>query len=232
MICITDLQDRFTFVNRAFATAYGYAPEEILGKSPEILFSPKNSPALLAEILEQTRRGGWRGEVIDRRKDGTEFPVFLATSQILDGKGRVVGLMGVARDITARRLAEAALQEAQAILKAHAGELEVLVQQRTAKLREMVTELQHVSYAMTHDMRAPLRAMRGYAQMLARPDGNLDPAEAREYSRRIAVAATRLDNLITDALDYTKVLNEQLPIGPVDLSRLIRGLIESYPNLH
>jgi PAS domain S-box-containing protein len=219
-------------VNRAFEVAYGYAPGEILGKTPEILFSPKNPPELLQEILAGTRAGGWRGEVIDRRKDGTDFPVFLATSQVRDQTGRVVGLMGVAQEITARKQAEAALREAQAKLQAHAEELEVLVEQRTAKWREMVAELHHVSYAMTHDMRAPLRAMAGYAQLLVRTGENCDPAEAREHARRIAVAAARLDHLITDSLNYTKILHEQLPIEPVDLSRLLRSLIESYPNLH
>jgi PAS domain S-box-containing protein len=232
MICITDLEDRFTFVNRAFEVAYGYAPGEILGKTPGVLFSPKNPPKLMAEILAGTRAGGWRGEVIDRRKDGTEFPVFLATSQVRDRTGRLVGLMGVAQDITARKHADTALQEAQAKLRAHADELEVLVEGRTAKLREMVGELHHVSYALMHDMRAPLRAMAGFAHLLARPEEECNPVETREHARRIAVAAARLDNLITDALNYTKVLDQQLPVEPVDLSRLLRGLIESYPNLH
>jgi PAS domain S-box-containing protein len=231
MICITDLDDRFTFVNRAFADAYGYTPEEIQGKTPDILFSPKNPPELLQEILVRTRAGGWCGEVLDRRKDGTEFPVSLATSLVRDKTGRVVGLMGVARDITARKQAEAALQEAQAKMQAHAEELEILVEGRTAKLREMVAELHHVSYALIHDMRAPLRAMAGFAELLASEE-ECDPAEARSHARRIAVAAARLDHLITDALNYTKVLHQQLPIEPVDLSRLLRGLIESYPNLH
>src|SRR5262249_30857588 len=132
MICITDLNDRFTFVNRAFAEAYGYSPKEILGKSPDILFSPKNPPELISEILAGTRAGGWRGEVMDRRKDGTDFPVYLATSLIQDQAGRTLGLMGVAQDITARKEAEAALQEAQAKLRAHAEELEILVEGRTA----------------------------------------------------------------------------------------------------
>ena len=232
MICITDVNDRFTFVNRAFAVAYGYSPEEILGKTPDILFSPKNPSGLLSEILAGTRAGGWRGEVIDRRKDGTDFPIFLATSQVRDQTGRIVGLMGVAQDITARKQAEAALQEAQEKLQAHAEELEILVEGRTAKLREIVAELHHVSYALIHDMRAPLRAMAGFADMLTRLEENYDPVEAREHARRIAVAAARLDHLITDALNYTKVLHQQLPIQPVDLSRLLRGLIESYPNLH
>jgi len=231
MICITDLDDRFTFVNRAFAVAYGYTPEEILGKTPDILFSPNNPPELISEILAGTRACGWRGEAIDRRKDGTDFPIFLATSQVRDQSGQLTGLMGVAQDITARKQAEAALQEAQAKLQAHAEELEILVEQRTAKLREMVAELHHVSYAMSHDMRAPLRAMAGFAHLLARTEEGCDPAVTRDYARRIAIAAARLDLLITGSLNYTKVLHQPLAIEPVDLSRLLRGLIESYPNL-
>jgi len=106
MICITDLNDRFTFVNRAFEKAYGYTSAEMLGKTPDILLSPKNSPGLIDEILERTRGGGWRGEVLDQRKDGTELPIFLSTSQIKDQSGQIIGLLGMAQDITERRRAE------------------------------------------------------------------------------------------------------------------------------
>jgi PAS domain S-box-containing protein len=109
-ICITDLNDRFIFVNRAFENSYGYTREEIMGKTPELLASPNNPSLLLKEILDTTRAGGWRGEVMDRRKDGTEFPVFLSTSEIRDNGGRVLGLMGVAQDITERRRAEEQLR--------------------------------------------------------------------------------------------------------------------------
>jgi PAS domain S-box-containing protein len=106
-ICITDLEDRFTFVNRAFLQTYGYTEGEILGKKAGVLCSPNNPPTLLAQILQQTRSGGgWRGEVVDRRKDGTEFPIFLSTSQIKDQTGKVTGLLGVAQDITERKRAE------------------------------------------------------------------------------------------------------------------------------
>jgi signal transduction histidine kinase len=109
--------------------------------------------------------------------------------------------------------------------------LETTVTHRTARLREMLDELHHVSYAMVHDMRAPLRAMRVYADLLADTERELDPSGTHDYLRRIAAAAARLDTLITDALKYTRVLHEQLPMEPVDLEGLIRGLIESYPNL-
>ncbi len=112
LICITDLDDRFTYVNRAFLVAYGYAEAEILGKTPEILFSQKSS-SLMPEILEQTRAGGWRGEVLDQRKDGTDLPIRLSTSQIIDRTGQVIGLIGVAQDITERKRAEEALQQSE-----------------------------------------------------------------------------------------------------------------------
>ena len=110
MICITDLQDRFTFVNRAFQKTYGYTEAEILGRIPQILFSPNNPAGLLKEILEQSHLDGWRGEMLDRRKDGTEFPISLSTSKIVNPDGRVIGLMGVAQDITERKWAERLLQ--------------------------------------------------------------------------------------------------------------------------
>jgi PAS domain S-box-containing protein len=110
MICITDIENRFTFVNRAFLWAYGYTLEEILGKTPDILYSPNNPPELRSRVLQQTRLEGWRGEVLNRRKDGTEFPIFLSTSQIVHPDGRVIGLMGVAQDITERKWAERLLQ--------------------------------------------------------------------------------------------------------------------------
>ncbi len=117
LICITDLQDRFIFTNRAFQEAYGYTEAEILGQSPDILFSANNPPALLAEIIRQSHLGGWQGEVMDRRKDGTEFPASLSTSQVKDSSDHVIGLMGVARDITERKRNEVALREFAAIVE-------------------------------------------------------------------------------------------------------------------
>jgi PAS domain S-box-containing protein len=227
MICITDLQDRFAFVNRAFTLAYGYTPAEILGQTPAILFSPKNPPGLLEDILTQTRAGGWRGEVIDRRKDGSEFPVFLSTSQVRDRTG------GCSVDGTPRHYRPEARGHRPSgrsgQTQAHADDWKRLVTAPPGS--QMLDELHHVSYAMVHDMRAPLHTMRVYADLLADTERELDPSGTHDYLRRIAAAAARLDTLITDALKYTRVLHEQLPMEPVDLEGLIRGLIESYPNL-
>lgn len=110
LIGITDMQDRFTFLNRAFLAAYGYAEDEIIGQHPSVLASPANPPSLAAEILQLTRCGGWKGELINRRKDGSEFPVQLSTSVIRDGQGKAIGLIYTARDITDRVRAEKAVR--------------------------------------------------------------------------------------------------------------------------
>jgi PAS domain S-box-containing protein len=107
IISITDLQGRFTFVNRAFLTTYGYGEADVLGRTPALIDSPRNPPELQAEIRDATQRGTWRGELWNRKKDGTEFPVALTTSQIRDPEGRVVGLVGIWNDITQRRRSEA-----------------------------------------------------------------------------------------------------------------------------
>ncbi len=117
LICITDLEDRFTFVNQAFQRACGYTEAEILGKTPAILYSPRNPPTLMTEILAQTRKGGWQGEVLDRRKDGSEFPIFLSTSPVRNESGEIIGLIGVSRDITTQKQAQATLRELAAIVE-------------------------------------------------------------------------------------------------------------------
>jgi PAS domain S-box-containing protein len=112
-------------------------------------------------------------------------------------------------------------------------ELETLVRERTSKLQEMMAELQHVSYAITHDMRAPLRAMSTFAgiildEVAQKPDS---APELLDSCRRIIASASRLDQLIQDALNYTKAVLQELPLHPVNLAQLIPSLIESYPNL-
>jgi signal transduction histidine kinase len=144
-----------------------------------------------------------------------------------------LGVVLVFRDFTERKQAEKELREAHEQLADRAGQLEALVKERTARLQDVVNELQHVSYAMAHDMRAPLRAMTTFASLLAEnaSAGNAT-ADSQEYTRRIIVAAKRLDKLIQDALHYTKVAQQEISLGPVDLSKLVRDLIDTYPNFH
>jgi signal transduction histidine kinase len=107
--------------------------------------------------------------------------------------------------------------------------LDGLVKERTAELQDLVNELEHFSYTITHDLRAPLRAMHGFAGLLAEECMDTLNEQCREYLKRITTAAGRMDRLIMDALSYSKVVRHQMPMEPVDIGRLLHGMIESYP---
>jgi light-regulated signal transduction histidine kinase (bacteriophytochrome) len=85
-----------------------------------------------------------------------------------------------------------------------------------------VNDLQSFSYSIAHDMRAPLRAMGMFAQLLMDevPAASATP-EAKTYCERIVIGAARLDNLINDALNYTKAALKEFPLQAVDLSKLV-----------
>lgn len=124
------------------------------------------------------------------------------------------------------------LRAAHAQIQQHANHLERMVAERTAKLQETIGELEAFSYSVSHDMRAPLRAMNRYAEVLLTDAGEkLDPCE-QQYLERIVASATRLDALIQDALTYSRVCQSELELRPVELATLINGIREQYPALH
>lgn len=113
IVTITNLENKFTFVNNAFLKRYGYTEDEILGKDVSLIQSRNNPPEIAREISVQTRNGGWRGELLNVSKEGEEFPIELSTSQIRDTEGNVVGLVGIAADVSERKKLEEQFRHAQ-----------------------------------------------------------------------------------------------------------------------
>jgi signal transduction histidine kinase len=136
-----------------------------------------------------------------------------------------------AADLLERKHAVDALRATQAQLLQHTADLEKIVSERTARLSETVHELESFSYSITHDLRTPLRAMQSFADILCEEHaGKLDEA-AKGYLRRINTSARRMDKLIEDVLVYSRVLRMDLQLEPVDVNKLLRGMLESYPHL-
>lgn len=123
------------------------------------------------------------------------------------------------------------LQQAQSELQAHAETLEQAVAARTARLQEAIGELEQMSYSMVHDMRAPLRAIQSFGGMLEDEAGPGLTAQCRNYIQRMRIAAGRMDALVRDVLNYSKVVREELPLSPVNVVQLLRGILDTYPSL-
>jgi signal transduction histidine kinase len=128
-----------------------------------------------------------------------------------------------------RKRQEEALNKAKQELASANLKLEQLVQERTAKLRDLVGELEHFAYSITHDMRAPLRAMRGFGEVIMESCSDCTHAESKALLRRIITAADRMDCLIRDALRYNLALQNDVTLEPVDVGALLQGMLESYP---
>lgn len=107
--------------------------------------------------------------------------------------------------------------------------LERLVRERTAKLEELVGDLDHFSYTITHDMRAPLRSMIGFAELMAEQCSGCLQEDAKGFVSRIKTSASRMDALITDALRYSRSVRQELDLAPTDPAAILRGMLDSYP---
>ncbi|MEO6184062.1 MAG: ATP-binding protein, partial [Verrucomicrobiota bacterium] len=101
--------------------------------------------------------------------------------------------------------------------------------QAEEQLRETVAELEAFSYSITHDLRAPLRAMQNFSKLLQDDYGSKLDETGEDFLRRIGTSASRMDKLIQDVLVYSRVLRRDLKLEPVDVEKLLRGMFETYP---
>jgi PAS domain S-box-containing protein len=166
-----------------------------------------------------------------RHKDGHYFWIWDSNRIIYGPDEKPVRVIGCTVSIDERKQAEEELRSAKDAL-AHLNEdLEDKVEERTARLLEMVAELESWSYSIAHDMRAPLRSMHNFSGFLLHDYGpQLDPI-ASDYLQRIRVAAQRMDAYINDLLDYGKVGRGRFPLETVNTEQLIVEILDTYPNL-
>lgn len=116
------------------------------------------------------------------------------------------------------------LRRAQELLRDEAQLLESRVQERTARLRETISELETFSYTIAHDLRAPARSMSGFCEVLLEDFGETLPPGARGPLQRIAQASRRMENLTHDLLKFSKVSRQEILLSAVDISSIIEDL--------
>ena len=128
-------------------------------------------------------------------------------------------------EIAARKRVEAELRRARDELASANAQLEDRVRERTEELRETISELEAFSYTVSHDLRAPLRAIYGYADALAEDLADRLSAEEREQLARIARAAHRLDTMIREVLRCSRIARTEVVLHPLDLGHVIREVL-------
>lgn len=234
-----DLRGMITSWNAGAERIFGYSQQEAVGRSITMIIPPDRLHEE-SEILARLRKGERveHFETVRIAKDRRKVHVSLTISLIRDGEGNIIGVSKIARDVTEKKKVERELAEkterlrqAQAELRQHAEELERKVLERTAELRVTVSDLEAFSYSISHDLRAPLRAMQGFAQLLHENYGQKLDAEGRNWLERIMRSGARLNQLIDDVLSYSRIGRGELRLQPVYLDDLVPRVIEEYPNI-
>ncbi|HWD94176.1 MAG TPA: PAS domain S-box protein [Verrucomicrobiae bacterium] len=119
-----------------------------------------------------------------------------------------------------------------AIERRRAGEnLERMVNERTASLREAIAQMEEFSYSVSHDLRAPVRAMQCYAEVLMEDYGSQLDEHAKKYLERIIQGGSRMDRLIQDILTYSRLSRREIRLQPISLDKLTREIVRQYLDL-
>ena len=196
--------------NAAAERMYGYPAREVIGKPIDFL----NPPELIEEeqrMIERLRQGGPAAslETIRRRKDGQDIHVSLTMSPVIDRKGQRIGISKIARDISEQKRAEHEIRQ-------HIEEVHALNK-----------ELEAFSYSVSHDLRAPLRHVDGFVDLLQRHvDGSLDD-KGRRYLRTISESAKQMGRLVDDLLAFSRMGRTEMRESWISLGALVHDALQA-----
>jgi PAS domain S-box-containing protein len=201
-------------VNAQIAALFGYTREELEGQSVDTLmperYRARHGGGLAGYFAAPCTRAMGAGlELFAGRKDGSEFPVDIMLSPLKTDEGNHA--LAVIRDITSRKEATERIQQLNEKLK-----------RRAAELTAANKELEAFSYSVSHDLRAPLRHVHGYVDMLAKAtEGQLVP-KARHYMQSITEASEDMGQLIDDLLSFSRLGRTEKQETIIDLDKMMQ----------
>ncbi len=207
IVAITDQKGIIKYANDNFCKISKYSADELLGQDHRIINSGYHSKEFIRDLWVVISNGKrWRGEIKNRAKDGTFYWVDTTIVPFLNESGKPYQYVAIRADITGRKFAE---EENQKLNE----DLELRVKQRTE-------ELEAFSYSVSHDLRAPLRAINGFAKMLDENYSTTFDAEAMRLFKRIEENAKKMGALIDDLLEFSKLGRKEIHRATVQMTQL------------
>ena len=205
-IVVVDSRDAITRCNRRFADIAGRSAEEIVGHPFRALMSDLGygGATIFQPDVPNRRRASEELRWHDRWMRLTVDPIF---------NGDVsAGSICIISDVTERKVAEQEIQAGKELLRQTNAGLEARVLERTRRLETAIRELEAFTYTIAHDLRAPLRAMHRFSEVLVEEYAPKLETEGQEYARRIIQGAERMDVLIGDLLEYSRLSQSDLEL--------------------
>lgn len=208
-----DRDFRTTFVNERVSQMLGYSNAELMSKPSTAFLEPES----FAEIptYQERRRQGVREHLVlsFRRKNGTTMIAQISSTPLFDENGEYAGSVAMLSDITERKRAE------EEIMKLNT-ELEQRVVERTAQLSAVNKELEAFSYSVSHDLRAPLRALDGFSQILLEDYSEKFDEDGLKYLHRIRAGSQRMGQLIDAMIQLSRLTRADVLFEVVNLSEI------------
>jgi PAS domain S-box-containing protein len=221
-ILITDAGRGIILFNPAAERMFGYAESEMLGRDAVMLAPESMRDDLDALFHERAPElDGWRlpsrhQHAVGLRRDGAEFPIEIAGSRVDLEDHRLFAM--VLRDMSERDSAESEI-------RALNEKLEQRVAQRTEELQRAYREMESFSYSVSHDLRAPLRAIHGYTYLLIDGEGEAISTDGRTLLEKVMRASVHMGDLIDDFLDFSRVGRIEFVRQQVDMNRMVSEVL-------
>ncbi|CAM3166372.1 PAS domain-containing protein [Corallococcus sp. ZKHCc1 1396] len=219
---MTEPDGSIFWYNQRWYDYTGTSLEQMAGWGWKSVHDPDDVDRVVAHYQEAMREGRlWEDQFRLRRADGT-YRWFLSRAMpVRDAEGRIVRWFGTNTDIDDERKAVEALKLAEEEIRRLNTGLEKRVRERTAQLQEANKELESFSYSVSHDLRAPLRHITGFAQLLERRAAAKLDDVSRGYLTTIAGAAKQGGTLVDDLLAFSRMGRAEMRRTPVDLGQLV-----------
>jgi PAS domain S-box-containing protein len=217
-----DLNSTVTSWNKGAENIFGYTASEIIGTSILRLI-PADRQDEEKHILEKINRGEKveHFETLRRNKDGRLIIVSVTISPIKDAAGTLIGVSKVARDISERKAAEEEIRRLNV-------DLEQRVVSRTMELEAANKELEAFSYSVSHDLRAPLRHVLGFVELLQQDARRSLSEKSIHHLKTISEAVKRMGDLIDDLLAFSRVGRTALQKTSVNLDELVKETLGDF----
>ncbi len=217
-IWTVDAANKTTFVNAKMAEMLGYTVAELM-TLPRSELMDQDGENMVTTKSEERRQGITdQYEFRLRRKDGRALDVLVSSTPLLDEQGQYIGALAMIADITVRKQAEAEVQKLNA-------ELEQRVAERTAQLTAVNGELEAFSYSVSHDLRAPLRALNGFSQALQEDYAQVLDEDGQDFLKRIQAGSQRMGQLIDDLLTLSQLTRSEMRNEQLDLSEIVQQVM-------
>jgi PAS domain S-box-containing protein len=201
-VVVTDTEGRIEYVNPKFTSLTGYTSDEVLGENPRILKSGEHPRAFYEQLWTTILAGReWRAEIHNKKKNGELFWELSSVSPVRDRDGNITHFVAVKEDVTERKQLE-------------------------EEREHLISELDAFAHTVAHDLKNPLSAVLGFAELLTAKDVQLSGKDVTESLAAVHQSARKMHSIIEELLLLAGVRKTDVERQPIEMATIVAGALQ------